>query len=401
LGKRIRSRRLAIVGIALLVLSGASIGTSIWQRMSGFDWITLAPTGWLINRGDQSSFNGMRARNELLRRWTAGELTDSQKASILERAIPDSELADHHFVWIGFVEIGWSEQRIQANDLTRFVQAFVGNPALRVRPGVRAGQRMTIMVETVPHPWATTAEPPILEYDFEITAIEANDRDMAAEWNPRYVTELSSLAHQFRTTFALPEELDRSSPKNLTVKFSIALAPTGVLQMRSRNPWDTTPQPKPLAEWSSTVTVPISILNRQAPSPALVTNEEFSKIVRESIEFDNATADQWEDEWIPFMASSASRTPETFPGDIDVAYDIVWRAGDREWIVGGLYSENANWHWVRPAPHIRDFDPTLTKIDIILRPNPALAEELTLTTNPILDEEIIYPAVPLRVRGDR
>lgn len=160
---------------------------------------------------------------------------------------------------------------------------------------------------------------------------------------------------------------------------------------RSRN----TP---PIVAWRSELTAQVEVLPPDAANPELIADESLRPQIESSIAGVQA-----------FLASDHHGplgygyiTPWNPP--LDLAFDVFWRVGDREFALGMFTLDNDGPHEPRHPPYgthfatLHDFPETADTVDVIFRTSPAAARR-TIGIERIWDGQIIVEGVPLKKRG--
>lgn len=407
-GRRVRSKRLTIVGSTLVTVAILVGGALIWQGATGYDWIRITPTSWLIHDGDEP-FQGRRARFELLRRFQNGELSDSDIASIVKHGTPaaNAPFEPKHLQWAELIETAWAKGKLSNGELERYsYRFFEASARVVVRPRVRLGQPMTIQLDMYPRGfgsrWRSNRNPAgsPLETRYQVlkVTVDGKPSDLIA-WMPGLVLPglVSPGLDPTGRAISPPDKRVNLEAGEHTLEFAIRF---GVARTSGASPrplptnetW-----PPQLFEWKTTIEVPFSVIAADAPPPPIVDDEAVRREVARAIDFIRCTASYVDGAWKPLSASGISSLSDLLDGKPQLAYDIVWRSGDQEWIAGAIYSDHGQLTRGWPVPMISGLDETLEKIDIILRPNPHVAEIWTTDGGPILGGEIVYENIPIRI----
>jgi len=390
-----RQRRPWMIGVGLiaLVLAGGSAGIVARLQAIGFDWNTIKPLGMLrreADSGDPTVFAG--AQEEILGRLQAGRLAQSQIDSIIDESLALQSDADAAwFVWRGdFIEEAWLRRRTGDETLKRYLQAAIDQAMyLRVRPRVRQGQPVSMDVCMRDMRLGRNRNHMLFMIN-QASAVVADGQqvgDLAyrSGWTLQSASSPSARDHTLihaRHGFDLP--LGRHTV-GIDATFRIFVLPQG---LRGSSSWFAATRPD---DWQLELTrrfeSPVELLPAESPGVRLVADPSLH--MRRVITPHPYT--QTQGSGAPYVSISVDFG--ALP--IDVAFDVSVRDVDsgREEPFGGVWEAKDGYGGSMSLNvQVREANQwllTSNSLEIILKPNPQLAEP-TFNIFEIWDGELTY-----------
>lgn len=412
-----RRRPVAIAAGALLVAApGLGLCALALGAMAGADLNTYKPVGLLMWEGrNAGETSAAAAVAELVDRMTAGKLTAAQKGSVADAALKVQ--ADPRRTW----RDGWGDlierARLDGTLSDEQVQTFRNHaPVLtyEARARVRAGQPIPVVVslrEARIGPTTALMSSVVLAEATMNGAPMKRARPVSSQWpwsaglidSPHIGwLQMYGAGSQWgmrgangsaSALFDLPSE---AAPGARSIAVVLAVD-TRVQGMNLQINWGADPDWKSPSVRRHEAALAIEVLPADAPGVELVApTEEMTRRVHAAL---NPTMSWVHDlNGTPQAQQQFSMTDLPLP----VAYDVIWRQGEREWTVGSITSgktadQAAQMYGMENTRHV--FGPVngLAKasVDIVLRPSPGAAERTTDVFR-IYNGEIVYKGMDVQ-----
>jgi hypothetical protein len=383
----------------LLILSG--IGGIGWQRTRNFDWNTIKPVWWLLREADGKSPAGGTARNELLRRVNANQLSDSQVDAIVAAALQVQ--ADPSVAWSGsagdewcqMVEKAWDNGRLSNEQIERYCrQAFESSFFIEARARIREGKplplRIGIRTPRVSSRWHIfSPSQPLLtlfaERKLPPTRME--------RWFDRILNLGSSAV---ANSWSMPE-WDLALPigiHDVPLDFDFA-----VFRHQRNQQVDSTKEladiPNALVRWKWLDSLRVEVVPVTESCVRMVADEMLFQHIVEAIE-----PEFIHDRVIRGRASyhGTEGIILVHPVPVDLSFDVFARVDGVEEKIGAI-AVQANQPGIHNAQsierHPRTIFPDAARFDLVLRASPDAAEK-TIDIFEAWDGEIVIKDVPLR-----
>jgi hypothetical protein len=150
-----------------------------------------------------------------------------------------------------------------------------------------------------------------------------------------------------------------------------------------------------LTEWPLCLQIAVEVVDADTPIVTEAPNPALLDDLRRCITIEKITLAGTSRVWRGQAQVHIDRPP------VDVGFEIVWRVGQREWLMGGI-AQRAGESWVRAGrptrvlhlEAMRDFPLDVETVDVILRSSPRMAEEV-MEIEAIWQGEIVFANQPL------
>ena len=363
-----------LLGLFVVVVCVIFLGRRGADALQEVNWYRLSPN-WVLIRETYSSNSQTRdsALEELAHRTGAGELDGADLGPLLDRALQIQ--ADEKVPWVEgwgqIIEAARASKRLSDDKWIAYAQHAI-SLQLDLRPRVRRGD---LLIAELSHPPARVGG---ITGGFPAT-IKMGSPMTGAQWaidtrldGPRFYFSFGS----FRQSELLGLSVSASDLKDgpQTTQFPISVL--------VYEPTDQMP-PKLLFTQNLQLNGKWTLIPASQPSVALVVDPKLRAAVRASILTRQTWLERFSD---PGLAKKrAILSFESYP-PIDCAFDVILRSGGREWKAGEITATNGI------AGKSELVDVPRDHVDVILRPNAALAAEST-TMSRIWGEEVAIPNV--------
>ncbi|MHC4218143.1 MAG: hypothetical protein ACYSU7_06760 [Planctomycetota bacterium] len=377
-GRRARRRWALALGGVLLVLAAA--GTVLFATQ--VDWTTYKPV-WLL-RQDLASGNptvALRARQEVLRRINAGAMPDRAIRRFVDEALAIQ--ADSTVPWDTFWGDVFEAARPQGHateaDRQRFLKtAFDHSASLLIRPSARAGSDVMLYVD---RRRARVGSQVSYRSRMEFGAVRLGDHEVS-EAGRRSGGGIIAASSSGRGGGGIRIDVP---PGTYTVSVDIEVSIRGA----------TVPDDEPLVRWTKTFTAPLRVEPDDADVVGRRPDAAFEEVLCDLVKVRQCALDASRGSWRARVNLDLPQPP------VSVAFDVFWRQGDREWLVGALVvpagsrsKSLAAPPGLHRPPALDGFPAWVETVDVVLRTNPRLAEA-TVDIIEVWDGEIVLPDVRL------
>jgi hypothetical protein len=379
-GRRGRRRWALALGCGLLVLAAA--GTALFAVQT--DWTRYKPV-WLLEM-DLWSGNAtvaQRARQEIIRRINAGAMRDGAVGRLVGEAllIQSDPAAPWDTFWGDVIETARPKGHVTDAQLQRFLRtAFDQATSLSIRPSARAGSRVMLFLDRRP---ARVGSQGSYRARVEYGRTRIGDHVVIEKGQRRGGLTLSA-SSRGRGGSAIEIEV---SPGSYTVSAEAECS----IWPASVDPGDG----EPLVRWVKTFTAPLRVepedveVVARRPDPAL--EDTLCELI-----------DVGECVLVAFGRSLRAQVRLKLPQPpVNVAFDVYWRVGEREWLIDYLVVPAGSRGTALTAPPILHrqtqldgFPSWVGSVDLVLRTNPRAAEA-TVDITEVWDGEIVIEDVPL------
>lgn len=383
LGQR-RTRRGMLLAAALLLLVSAGLGGVWgWGRATNFDWNTVKPA-WILVREARAGANADWGTGEgtgvgpviaeLDRRLKDGRLTERTITELVAIALEVQGDRDRPWTrqWAVFLESARAAGHLSPEQTGRyFRQGTVAS--LQFRSRVRAGEAWPLGIrlrfdrcgdadDVWARPW--------------LDRLETGGKELDHGW-PREPSSIAGLSSNGSVIISRETALPMQ-PGEHTLRASFVIQVVEGIE-----------EPTQLAQWTVEVEKDLVVLPADAALLTPIDDPSLAEKIRKGVRIDAARAGRNNEgkAW-----ASGSIMLENMPAP--TAFEIYWKDGDREWLVGtiatrpGMSTGTA----YGPSP-IGDF--RADRVTLVFRSSLRVAEE-SLDLQAYWRGEVKVPDVPVR-----
>jgi len=374
IGRRRRRRGAVAAGTAALMIALVLGGGLAWTAASGFNWNTIKPV-WLLRIEAESANldDAGAALEELANRAEKDALSSATLEALAVRGLEIQDESPRPWIpfWGDLIEAAAERGAISEKSLVQYVKTAVRSGlSIDVRDPVRLGDPWPLSVR-ISQPRAAKRSSLMVFIQLIEMSIDGVGAGPLESGGGIGLSGGGSLRH-----IIPPGEMDVEPGRRRL---------GAVIELRIQEGYN---QSSAIARWREMREAEFEALVQDAVAVELVRDESIREAMIDSIEARQLEARSRDGASRAYGFIYFRDTP------MPAAFDISWRAGDREWPVGSAASNGGGGvRGVGFAGEIEGFD--ADRVDVILRPSRDAALE-TLDLRRIWDGEIVIEDIPVR-----
>ncbi len=373
-GHRRRLRSVIVVACVCL-LGGLGVGGAAgWAAATKFNWNTIKPVWWLKSESaSPHTPTAAAAIAELTVRLGDSRLESGDTSVLISRALDYQADPDRTWIpqWGDFVGAAWKAGLLSDEQRLAFARNAV-EPRVAIRPRLRRNEPTAIEIHfrgsRVGRSTPVVLQPTLIGAEIDGQPIEA----------PKFAGRASL---QYSGSSAIGNSITIAAEPGAHVLRT-------VWSYAALDPFD--PAGPVRADWERIVETPITVLPEDAELIRLIKDESLRRAMEAAIRAG------------PIQLARTGGGGLSFNHEFrltnlpaDVAFDSIWRAGDREWPIGTIAGRGGSGqHATNYGGDAPALDPGTAAVDIILRPSiKAAARNIDVVD--IWDGEIVIENVPV------
>lgn len=398
-GNRRKRRVLMVLGLTILIPALSGGGLLAYHTARDTDWTKYKPL-WLLRSDLQSGQPSSRqaAEQEILRRLNADKFSRRAVSDMVDDFldIQADETATWRKFYGDFIETAWLKEKLAHDDLVRYLETAANDAlSLAMRPRVRQNSSVMYALRISPTRASSLGTFTLHLRRGVVRLSDGRVFEEKQRFSKRTLAATGWSSHGSWIQFNVPQ-----GKYTLEVEAEYVIPePLTEVSLSTVAEWDLALQTEEyIISWPHNFSIPIEVVPEDHPVVDLIDDDSLAEEIRRAITTPRVVIWQRREGTVAHVLVHARDLP------VEVAFDVLLRTGDREWLASHVVSRRGSLRRAitRGIPPLIGFPDDITTVDLVLRTNPLLVDDMP-GTSAIWKGEIVFKDVVLQhpVQPDR